>query len=86
MQYLFEKKNGDRVALTQEQYNDLSLMDDISLTHLVRTKTLTIVCLGKPRKFHERPPNYGGGKRQRNPYDHINSKGMGLSNWQVENF
>lgn len=85
MQVLFEKKDGVRVPISEQAYKEMMLRYPKKLTHIIRQKGLTVVCMGKPRRYHEKPVRYGGGEFQRNPYDHINSKGMGLSSWAIDN-
>ena len=76
MQILYQKKNGDRIPLTQEMYDVLRLRYGKQLSYIVRTKTLTICCQrGNERAWDQsqsRSANkLGGGDRMRNPYDYL---------------
>lgn len=76
MQYVYQKSDGNRVQLSKQQYDDLILRYGSRITHMVRTKTLTICCMrGNERKWPVGSDRYsnkmGGSDRMRNPYNYM---------------
>lgn len=63
MQYVKELPNGDRVRVTQDQYDvDRLGFDGGNLVHLVRSPTVTIYHMSGPayKPFCSEPLRFGG--------------------------
>lgn len=76
MQYIYQSSQGTRKPVSYEAYMVASHHFKGKISHIIRTKTLTIFCLaGNEKAWCEsqsrRSNKMGGSDRMRNPYDYI---------------
>ena len=76
MQYIYQDKNGERHHVTEAAYQNVMFLHKRLVSHIIRTKPLTVFCrAGNEKAWCEsqsrRSNKMGGSDRMRNPYDYI---------------